>query len=85
VRKDPITTVHPLIRIHPITGARCIFINGEFITGAVGLKDAEWKPISDFLLQHLIGSHDIQARVHWKPRTIVLFDNRSTVREWWHV
>ncbi|KAJ7021867.1 TauD-domain-containing protein [Mycena alexandri] len=79
VRKDPITTVHPLIRIHPITGARCIFINGEFITGAVGLKAAEGRPISDFLLQHLIGSHDIQARVHWKPRTIVLFDNRSTI------
>jgi sulfonate dioxygenase len=81
VRKDPITTVHPLVRIHPITGARCIFINGEFITGAVGLKDAEWKPISEFLLQHLIGSHDIQARVHWSPRTIVMFDNRSTIRE----
>ncbi|KAJ7469642.1 alpha-ketoglutarate-dependent taurine dioxygenase [Mycena latifolia] len=79
VRKDPITTVHPLVRIHPITGARCIFINGEFITGAVGLKDAEWKPISEFLLQHLIGSHDIQARVHWSPRTIVMFDNRSTI------
>ncbi|KAF7349006.1 TauD-domain-containing protein [Mycena venus] len=79
VRKDPITTVHPLVRIHPITGARCIFINGEFITGAVGLKNAEWKPISEFLLQHLIGSHDIQARVHWSPRTIVMFDNRSTI------
>ncbi|KAJ7095035.1 alpha-ketoglutarate-dependent taurine dioxygenase [Mycena epipterygia] len=79
VRKDPITTVHPLVRIHPITGARCIFINGEFITGAVGLKDAEWKPISEFLLQHLIGSHDIQARIHWSPRTIVMFDNRSTI------
>ncbi|KAJ7908080.1 hypothetical protein B0H13DRAFT_2331746 [Mycena leptocephala] len=72
-------TVHPLVRIHPITGARCIFINGEFVTGAVGLKDAEWKPISEFLLQHLIGSHDIQARVHWSPRTIVMFDNRSTI------
>jgi sulfonate dioxygenase len=81
VRKDPITTVHPLVRIHPITRARCIFINGEFITGAVGLKGAEWKPISEFLLQHLIGSHDIQARVHWSPRTIVMFDNRSTIRE----
>ncbi|KAJ6555337.1 hypothetical protein DFH09DRAFT_814712, partial [Mycena vulgaris] len=52
VRKDPITTVHPLVRIHPITGARCSFINGEFITGAVGLKDAEWKAIQEFLLQH---------------------------------
>ncbi|KAJ7914322.1 TauD-domain-containing protein [Mycena leptocephala] len=79
VRKDPVTTIHPLIRVHPITGARCIFINGEFITGAVGLKDVEWKTISDFLLQHLIGSHDLQARVHWSPRTIVMFDNRSTI------
>ncbi|KAJ7851318.1 hypothetical protein B0H13DRAFT_1905244 [Mycena leptocephala] len=48
VRKDPITNVHPLVRIHPIIGTRCIFINGEFIT------DAEWNPISEFLLQRLI-------------------------------
>ncbi|KAJ7162832.1 TauD-domain-containing protein [Mycena filopes] len=79
VRKDPVTTIHPLVRVHPITGNRSLFINGEFITGAVGLKDIEWKAISDFLLQHLIGSHDIQARVHWSPRTIVMFDNRSTI------
>jgi hypothetical protein len=51
------------------------------ITGALGLKDAEWNPISDFLLQHLIGLHDIQARVHWSLRTIMMFDNRSTIRE----
>lgn len=81
VRKDPVTTIHPLVRVHPITGARCIFINGEFITGAVGLKEVEWTAISDFLLQHIIGSHDLQARVHWSPRTIVMFDNRSTIRE----
>ncbi|KAJ7243749.1 TauD-domain-containing protein [Mycena rebaudengoi] len=79
VRKDPITTIHPLVRVHPITGEHCIFINGEFITGAVGLKEVEWKAIADFLLQHLITSHDIQARVHWSPRSIVIFDNRSTI------
>ncbi|KAJ6624414.1 hypothetical protein B0H10DRAFT_2186705 [Mycena sp. CBHHK59/15] len=79
VRKDPVTSIHPLVRVHPITGSHCIFINGEFITGAVGMKEMEWKTISDFLLQHLIGSHDIQARVHWSPKTIVMFDNRSTI------
>jgi sulfonate dioxygenase len=84
VRKDPITTIHPLVRVHPITGEHCIFINGEFITGAVGLKEVEWKAIADFLLQHLITSHDIQARVHWSPRSIVIFDNRSTIRELQH-
>ncbi|KAJ7101564.1 alpha-ketoglutarate-dependent taurine dioxygenase [Mycena belliarum] len=79
VRKDPVTSTHPLVRVHPVTGERCIFINGEFITGAVGLKDVEWKAISDFLLQHLISTHDIQARVQWSPRTVVMFDNRSTI------
>ncbi|KAF7300149.1 TauD-domain-containing protein [Mycena kentingensis (nom. inval.)] len=80
VRKDAVTSVHPLVRVHPITGAHCLFINGEFITGAVGLKDAEWKALSDFLLRHIIESHDVQVRVHWAPNSVVLFDNRSTLQ-----
>ncbi|KAJ7061048.1 TauD-domain-containing protein [Mycena amicta] len=79
VRKDPVTSIHPLVRVHPITGAHCLFINGEFITGAVGLKDVEWKALSDFLLTHIVESHDVQVRVHWQPRTVVMFDNRSTL------
>nr|GAT54959.1 TauD-domain-containing protein [Mycena chlorophos] len=79
VRKAPVTSVHPLVRVHPITGQRCLFINGEFITGAVGLKDAEWTALSDFLLKHIVESHDVQVRVHWQPRTVVMFDNRSTL------
>ncbi|KAF7296922.1 TauD-domain-containing protein [Mycena indigotica] len=79
VRKDPVTSIHPLVRVHPITGARCLFINGEFITGAVGLKDVEWAALSDFLLKHIIESHDVQVRVHWQPKTVVMFDNRSTL------
>lgn len=81
VRKDPVDTIHPLVRVHPVTGEKCIFINGEFITGIPGLKEAEGKLILDFVLQHMMTGHDFQARVRWSPRTIVMFDNRSTIRE----
>ena len=81
VRKDPVDTVHPLVRVHPVTGEKCLFINGEFITKIQGLKEAETKVLLDFLLQHIIMGHDFQARVRWQPKTIVIFDNRSTLRK----
>jgi len=80
VRKDPVATVHPLVRIHPITREKCLFVNGEFITRIVGLKDTETKLLLDFVSQHFIAGHDFQVRVRWSPRTIVIFDNRNTIR-----
>lgn len=80
VRKDPVTTVHPLVRVHPVTGERSLFLNGEFITKIEGLKEPETRAFLDFLLQHIITGHDFQARVRWQPGTIVIFDNRSTIR-----
>lgn len=80
VRKDAVDTVHPLVRVHPVTGEKCLFINGEFITRIEGLKEPETRWLRDFLMQHIVGGHDFQARVRWQPRTIVMFDNRSTLR-----
>lgn len=80
VRKDPVTSVHPLIRVHPITKEKCIFLNGEFTVGFEGMKEAEFTVLRDFLLDHMIGSHDLQARVRWSPKTVVIFDNRNTIR-----
>lgn len=82
VRKDPVRTEHPLVRVHPVTGRRCIYVNGEFVTSVTGLKEPEQKMLLDFLLQHVVGGHDFQARVRWAPKTIVMFDNRSMLREY---
>jgi alpha-ketoglutarate-dependent taurine dioxygenase len=81
VRKDAVRTTHPLVRVHPVTGKKCLYINGEFITSIVGLKDPEQKMLMEFLLQHIITGHDFQARVKWSPKTIVLFDNRAILRK----
>lgn len=81
-RKDPVDTVHPLVRVHPVTGEKCLFLNGEFITKIVGLSEPESKLIMDFLLNQMMLGHDFQARVRWAPRTIVMFDNRSLIRKY---
>lgn len=83
VRKDPVDTVHPLVRVHPVTGEKCLFLNGEFITGVRGLKEPETRVLLDFLMQHIVTGHDFQARVRWQPKTIVMFDNRSTIRKFY--
>jgi sulfonate dioxygenase len=80
VRKDAVETVHPLVRIHPVTGEKCLYLNGEFITKIQGLKEPEQRWLLDFLMQHIVSGHDFQARVRWQPKTIVIFDNRSTIR-----
>lgn len=80
VRKDAVDTVHPLVRVHPVTGEKCLFFNGEFISRVQGLKDTEQRWLLDFLMNHVVSGHDFQARVRWQPKTIVIFDNRSTLR-----
>ncbi|KAL4865546.1 hypothetical protein BDV12DRAFT_148274 [Aspergillus spectabilis] len=79
VRKDPVDTVHPLVRVHPVTGEKCLYLNGEFVTKIQGLKEPEQRWLLDFLMQHIVSGHDFQARVRWQPKTIVIFDNRSTI------
>lgn len=80
VRKDAVDTIHPLVRVHPVTGEKCLFFNGEFITKVQGLKDTEQRWLLDFLMNHVVSGHDFQARVRWQPKTVVIFDNRSTLR-----
>ena len=81
VRKDPVTTAHPLVRRHPVTGKKAIFLNGEFVTGIEGLKVTESKMLMDFLINHMVTGHDFQCRVKWQPRSVVIFDNRSILRK----
>ena len=56
-------------------------MNGEFLTKIIGLKEPEFKMLTEFLLNHIMMGHDFQVRVGWSPGTIVLFDNRSVSRK----
>ena len=81
VRKDPIDSVHPVVRVHPVTGERAIFLNSEFVTEIHGLKDQEAEVVKNFLINHIQTGHDFQARVGWERYSVVMFDGRTTLRK----
>ncbi|KIJ56401.1 hypothetical protein M422DRAFT_57707 [Sphaerobolus stellatus SS14] len=79
VRREPTETEHPLVRVHPVTGEKALFINPGFTRRIVGFKDEESKHLLDFLYDHITKGSDFQARATYKPGTVVLWDNRVTL------
>ncbi|KAI5844910.1 hypothetical protein BZA05DRAFT_438742 [Tricharina praecox] len=77
-RKDPVKSLHPIVRVHPVTGEKSLFVNDEWITGIQGWKQSETEWLLKYLMDHISRGHDFQVRLQWKPRTVVMFDNRST-------
>ncbi|TVY29376.1 Alpha-ketoglutarate-dependent sulfonate dioxygenase [Lachnellula hyalina] len=79
VRSDPIDSVHPVVRVHPVTGEKALFINMEWPKEYIGLKDEESQVVVKYLLDHIRMGHDFQARVHWEKHSVVIFDGRTTL------
>lgn len=72
-------STHPIIRTHPVSGKKSIFINPSYVTHIVGLSKLESQTIVSFLYQHC-ANPDFQVRFRWKPKSVAFWDNRCT----WH-
>ncbi len=68
---------HPVVRLHPVTGKKAIFVSPQFTSHIKGMTDAESQSILD-MLYRLTEIPEYQFRVGWKPGTMVFWDNRST-------
>jgi taurine dioxygenase len=69
-------TAHPVVRVHPLTGERGLFIGG-FAQRIVGLSAGESRDILRLLQSYVTRPENI-LRWHWSPNQLVLFDNRIT-------
>ncbi|MEU1625026.1 TauD/TfdA family dioxygenase [Streptomyces sp. NPDC020096] len=69
-------TAHPVVRVHPLTGERGLFIGG-FAQRIVGLSLAESRKILDLLESYVTRPENV-LRWRWSPNQLVLFDNRIT-------
>jgi alpha-ketoglutarate-dependent taurine dioxygenase len=69
-------TAHPVVRVHPLTGERGLFIGG-FAQRIVGLSVSESRKVLD-LLQAYVTRPENVLRHRWSPNQLVLFDNRIT-------
>ncbi|KAK3673309.1 hypothetical protein LTR78_006854 [Recurvomyces mirabilis] len=84
-RNDPeagpkhIEREHSLVRIHPATGWKALWVNRSFTKRIVGLDQAGSDVILNYLFSVHEGNIDIQVRFKWTPRTSALWDNRITI------
>ncbi|KAL1910479.1 hypothetical protein Sste5344_003728 [Sporothrix stenoceras] len=76
--REPIETVHPIVRTHPVTGAQSLYVNRLYTRRIQGLKEEESATILNFLYNHIEHGQDWHLRVHWTPGTVVIYDNRNT-------
>ncbi len=79
---------HPIVRTHPETGAKAIYVNAAFTQHIVGME----KPESDAQLAHLYRQAAIpeyQCRFRWEPGSIAFWDNRASqhyaVSDYWPI
>lgn len=71
----PVT--HPVVRTHPATGRKALFVNKTFTTRLEGLTERENDHLLPLLTDH-VRSPDFQVRFHWSPGAVALWDNRCT-------
>lgn len=69
-------TVHPVVRVHPESGERGLFIGG-FAQRLVGLSGTESRDILRLLQAYVVRPENV-LRVQWSPGDLVVFDNRLT-------
>jgi taurine dioxygenase len=66
---------HPIVRTHPVTGRKALFVNRTFTTRIVGLKKSESSAILEMLYRH-VETPEFAVRFKWRPNSIAFWDNR---------
>lgn len=79
VRREPVTTEHPLIRTNPVTGWNALFFNPGFVTKIVGVPKIESDAIIKYLTEVITTTQEMHVRFQWGKNDVAFWDNRSTV------
>ena len=67
---------HPIIRIHPVSRRKALFVNQGFTTHIDGLPKEESGAILNYLFEHCTRP-EFQVRFRWRPHSVTFWDNRS--------
>ncbi|EGZ22784.1 hypothetical protein PHYSODRAFT_324095 [Phytophthora sojae] len=67
---------HPVVRTHPVTKRKALYVNSEFTTRINNLSTTE--SVLRFLTNHIAQGHEFQIRYHWTKDAVAIWDNRVT-------
>jgi taurine dioxygenase len=68
---------HPVVRTHPVTRRRALFVNANSTTRILGLSERENDVLLPFLIDH-VRSPEFQCRFRWQVDSVAFWDNRPT-------
>ena len=77
MREEHPTVEHPIVRTHPETGRKTLYVNVGFTRSIVGMDDAESRTLLDRLYRQST-IVDVQCRFRWRPGSVAFWDNRAT-------
>ena len=69
----PVT--HPVVRVHPVTGKKALFVNPQFTLYVKGMEETESRTLLDALFR-TVHTLEYQYRHQWEPNMVVFWDNR---------
>ena len=78
MRLDNLPVSHPMVRIHPVTKRKCLYVSESFTTQIIDEDPKRSREVLGFLFRHY-QQPEFQCRLRWRPNTIAIWDNRSTL------
>ena len=78
LKNNKLEAIHPVVRTHPETKKKSLYINEAHTTRFVGMSEDESKPILKYLFKHQINS-EFTCRFKWKRGSVAIWDNRCTL------
>jgi taurine dioxygenase len=77
-RRENYVAEHPIVRTHPESGRKSLYVNVAHTSGIKGLTDEESAPILEFLFKHQV-KPEFTCRFVWTPNAIAFWDNRAAM------